>query len=101
MVLPRDGSFALAFLGRIMVRHPIFSVGSGRNNLALKRIVDLVSCGLATFIYAVIPGYETQIEYQPVFTNSVPFSVPLKLSIWLPGFRKWLWINCCRPNRGL
>ena len=62
IVLPRDGSFPLAFLGRVRSVHaPIFlrlaeafvKVGSfalGRNNLALKRIVDLVSCSLASFI---------------------------------------------------
>ena len=51
IVIPRDGSFALAFLGRVRrVHDPIFSVALGRNNLALKRIVDLVSCSLASFI---------------------------------------------------
>ncbi len=50
IVIPRDGSFALAFLGRARVHEPIFSVAFGRNNLALKRIVDLVSCSLASFI---------------------------------------------------
>ena len=51
IVIPRDGSFALAFLGRVrMVHDPVFSVALGRNNLALKRIVDLVSCSLASFI---------------------------------------------------
>jgi hypothetical protein len=51
IVISRDGSFALAFLGRVRrVHDPIFSVASGRNNLALKRIVDLVSCSLAIFI---------------------------------------------------
>jgi len=50
MVLPRDGSFALAFLGRVRVHDPIFSDAAIRNNLALKRIVDLVSRSLASFI---------------------------------------------------
>ena len=92
IVMPREGSFALAFLGRVRrVHDPIFSVALatrlrsscspregtrptrfprkspclvgpvpppggffngllGGNNLALKRIVDLVSCGLAGFI---------------------------------------------------
>src|SRR5271154_621761 len=48
--LPRDGSFALAFLGRVRVHDSIFSDAAIRNNLALKRIVDLVSCSLACFI---------------------------------------------------
>jgi hypothetical protein len=30
----------------------MFSVALGRNNLALKRIVDLVSCSVASFIYS-------------------------------------------------
>ena len=50
IVLPRDGSFALVFLGRVTVHDPIASVAAGANNLALKRIVDLVSCGLARLI---------------------------------------------------
>jgi hypothetical protein len=49
--VPRDGSFALAFLGRVRVHDPVFALALGRNNLALKRIVDLVSCSLASFIY--------------------------------------------------
>ena len=52
IVIPR-GSFALALFGRVRrVHDPIFSVALGRNNLALKRIVDLVSCGVASFIYS-------------------------------------------------
>jgi hypothetical protein len=52
IVIPRDGSFALAFLGRVRrVHDPIFSVALGRTNLALKRIVDLVSCRAACFIW--------------------------------------------------
>jgi hypothetical protein len=50
--MPRDGSFALAFLGRVRVHDPGFSFLLGRNNLALKRIVDLVSCSVASFIYS-------------------------------------------------
>ena len=51
VVIPRDGSFALAFLGRIRrVHDPILSVTLGRNSLPLKRIVDLVSYRLASFI---------------------------------------------------
>ena len=53
IVIPRDGSFPLALFGRVRrVHDPIFSVTLGRNNLALKRIVDLVSCGVASFIYS-------------------------------------------------
>ncbi len=51
VVLPRDGSFALAFLGRIRRAHDaIFSAVFGRNNLPRKRIVDLVSCSRASVI---------------------------------------------------
>lgn len=50
IVMPRDGSFALAFLGRVRVHDPVFSFALGRNNLALKRIVDLVSWSVASFI---------------------------------------------------
>jgi len=50
IVIPRDGSFTLAFLGRVRrVHDPVFSVALGRNNLALKRIVDLFPCFLAIF----------------------------------------------------
>ena len=43
--MSRDGSFELALLGRVRrVHDSILSVASGRNNLALNRIVDLVSC---------------------------------------------------------
>src|SRR5207247_3176058 len=52
IAIPRDGSFGLAFLGRVRrVHDPIFSVALGRNNLPLKRIVDLVSCSFASCIY--------------------------------------------------
>ena len=51
IVMPRDGSFALAFLGRVTRAHDsIVSALSGRSNRALKRIVDLVFCSLASFI---------------------------------------------------
>src|SRR5688572_9748104 len=67
IVISRDGSFALAFLGRVRREHdPIFlrpaealaevgSVALGRNNLALKRIVDVASCtkksGTSCFLF--------------------------------------------------
>jgi hypothetical protein len=67
IVLPRDGSFALAFLGRVRVHDPVFSFALGRNNLALKRIVDLVSCCLASFIrdfpYAFLPRISLGLFY--------------------------------------
>jgi hypothetical protein len=50
IVMLRDGSFALAFLGSVRVHDPVFSFGLGWSNLLLKRIVDLVSCRLAGFI---------------------------------------------------
>jgi hypothetical protein len=56
IVMPRDGSFALAFLGRATVHDPVFSLALGRNNLARKRIVDLVSCSLASFIIFIVPN---------------------------------------------
>src|SRR5271154_635666 len=53
IVVPRDGSFALALFGRVRKAHdPTLSLASGRNNLALKRIVDLVSRSVADFIYS-------------------------------------------------
>jgi F-type H+-transporting ATPase subunit b len=64
IVIPREGSFALAFLGRVRrVHDPIFSVALGRCNLALKRIVALVSCTLASFIncYATSNGWISHI----------------------------------------
>jgi hypothetical protein len=51
IMMPRDGSFALALLGRVRrVHDPVFSAALGRNSLALKRIVDLVSSSAARFI---------------------------------------------------
>jgi len=50
IVMPREGSFALAFMGRVRVHAPVFSIASDRINLAPKQIVDLVSCGLPSFI---------------------------------------------------
>ena len=47
IVIPRDGSFALAFLGIVRVHDSVSSFALGRNNLAVKRIVDFVSCSLA------------------------------------------------------
>jgi hypothetical protein len=53
IVMPRDGSFALALFGKVKSVHdPIFSVGLDRNNLALNRIVDFVSRSAASFIYS-------------------------------------------------
>jgi DNA-binding transcriptional MerR regulator len=52
IVMPRDGSFELASLGRVRVHDPVFSFGLGRNNVALNRIVDLVLCSLARVIYS-------------------------------------------------
>jgi hypothetical protein len=41
--MPRVGSFALAFLGRIRkVQEAPFAVAAGRNSLALKRIFEAV-----------------------------------------------------------
>jgi hypothetical protein len=42
-VIPRDGSFALAFFGRIRkLQESPFVVSAGRESFALKRIVVLV-----------------------------------------------------------
>ena len=63
IVRPREGSFALAFLGRVRtVNDPIFSVASGRINVAVKRIVGLASCGLAGFIVYLSNQKESAIE---------------------------------------
>src|ERR1700692_3301711 len=67
--MPREGSLALAFLGRVKVHDPVFSFALGPNNLALKRIVDLVSCTLAFFISVGIYN-ETQSIYSPVLLHS-------------------------------
>ena len=50
IVVPRDGSFALAFLGRVRAHDPGFWLPSARNNFALNRMVGLVACALARFI---------------------------------------------------
>ncbi len=61
IIIPRDGSFAFAFLGRVRrVHDPIFLVALGRNNLALKRIVDWVSCSLATFILIILSVFQSK-----------------------------------------
>ncbi len=39
--MPRDGSFALAFFGRVRkVQEPAFAVAAGRNSFARKRILE-------------------------------------------------------------
>jgi hypothetical protein len=49
VVMPRDGSFALAFLGKVRkVREPVFAVAAGRKSFALKRILEAV---LVIFAY--------------------------------------------------
>jgi hypothetical protein len=41
--MPREGSFALAFFGRIRnVQEPAFALSAGRKSLALKRILETV-----------------------------------------------------------
>ena len=43
VVMPREGSFALAFFGReTKVQEPTFAVGAGRKSFALKRILEAV-----------------------------------------------------------
>ena len=44
-VMPREGSFALAFFGRTRnVQEPTLSVAAGRKSFVLKRIEVLVIC---------------------------------------------------------
>ena len=41
VVMPREGSFALASFGRVRkVQEPTFAVAAGRKSFALKRILD-------------------------------------------------------------
>src|SRR6266853_2867659 len=43
VVMPREGSFALASFGRVRnVQEPAFAVAAGRKTFALKRIVEAV-----------------------------------------------------------
>jgi hypothetical protein len=43
VVMPREGSFALAFFGRVRkVQEPTFAVAAGRKSFALKRIFEAV-----------------------------------------------------------
>src|SRR5438093_4317270 len=43
VVIPREGSSALAFFGRVRkVQDPTFAVAAGRNSFALKRILEAV-----------------------------------------------------------
>src|SRR5208282_3529702 len=61
IVIPRDGSFTLAFLGRVRrVHDPVFLVALDRNNLALKRIVDLVSCRLTSFMLIILSVFQSK-----------------------------------------
>ena len=40
-VIPREGSFALAFFGRMRkVQEPAFALSAGRKSFALKRILE-------------------------------------------------------------
>ena len=42
-VMPREGTFALAFFGRMRKLHePAFPFSAGRNSFALKRILEAV-----------------------------------------------------------
>ena len=42
-VMPREGSFALAFFGRMRkVQESAFSLSAGRKSFALKRILEAV-----------------------------------------------------------
>ena len=48
-VMPREGSFALAFLGRMRNVHDSpFSVSAGRKSFALKRILETVLVTMRT-----------------------------------------------------
>jgi hypothetical protein len=43
IVVPREGSFALEFFGRVSkVQEPTFAVAAGRKSFALKRILEAV-----------------------------------------------------------
>ena len=43
VVMPREGSFALASFGRVRkVQEPTFAVAAGRKSFALKRILEAV-----------------------------------------------------------
>ena len=43
VVMPREGSLALAFFGRVRnVHEPTFSLAAGRKSFALKRILEAV-----------------------------------------------------------
>jgi len=43
VVMPREGSFALEFFGRVRkVQEPTFAVAAGRKSFALKRILEAV-----------------------------------------------------------
>ena len=49
-VMPREGSFALAFFGRVRrVKEPTFAVAAGRKSVALKRILEAVLVILALY----------------------------------------------------
>jgi hypothetical protein len=50
VVIPREGSFALAVLGKVRkLQEPQFLVAAGRRSFALKRILELVLIILARF----------------------------------------------------
>src|SRR5438874_541214 len=64
-VMPRDGSFALAFFGRMRKVHDLpFSPSAGRKSFALKRIEGLVTL-LGTTVQ--VPGKQQLIQAQWLF----------------------------------
>jgi hypothetical protein len=54
--MPREGSFALAFLGRVRkVQEPTFVVAAGRNSFAVKRILESVLVIFAFWLELIVP----------------------------------------------
>ena len=52
VVMAREGSFALAFFGRVRkVQEPTFAVAAGRKSFALKRILEAVLVIFAWYHY--------------------------------------------------
>ena len=57
VVILREGSFALAFFGRIRkLQEPIFAVAAGRRSFALKRILETALVIFAWYRLRVFAG---------------------------------------------
>src|SRR6266853_2526498 len=83
-VMPREGSFALAFFGRMRkIQKPFFSLSAGRKSFALKRILEAALVILLGISFFFRSGYLRTLpnSYRRVpnaFGRSAGAAVPLR-----------------------